>query len=70
MSVYFFVTFRGVAPTSPLPPPQSPEHAARLNEAFERLTADLEKSLELTNRDRFAQRLANFRQKVREFLTV
>ena len=30
----------------------------------------VQKNPDITNRDRFAQRLANFRHKVREFLTL
>ena len=41
-----------------------------LHDAFEKLLADMDNSLDMTNRDRFAQRLATFRQKVREFLTL
>jgi len=49
---------------------QSPENGARLVEAFERLVVDLDASLDICSRDRFAQRLAAFRQRVRVFLTV
>ena len=49
---------------------QSAENQAKLEEAFVLLLAEVQKNLDITNRDRFAQRLANFRHKVREFLTL
>jgi len=49
---------------------QTLENQQRLGECFDRLFADVEANLDINNRDRFAQRLANFRQKVREFLTL
>jgi exportin-7 len=49
---------------------QSPDKQARLEECFDRLLMGLDHSLDIANRDRFAQRLANFRQQVREFLTL
>jgi exportin-7 len=49
---------------------QTPENQAKLEEAFVVLLSDVQKNLDLTNRDRFAQRLSNFRQKVRDFLTL
>mmetsp|Transcript_37396 Transcript_37396/g.101262 ORF Transcript_37396/g.101262 Transcript_37396/m.101262 type:complete len:805 (-) Transcript_37396:279-2693(-) len=48
---------------------QSPENQQKLNEAFTKLLADVARNLEPTNRDRFAQHLATFRQSVRAFLT-
>jgi len=49
---------------------QSPENQGRLGDCFDRLLMDLDPSLDIANRDRFAQRLANFRSNVREFLTL
>lgn len=48
---------------------QSPENQQKLNEAFAKLLTDVQRNLEPTNRDRFAQHLATFRQAVRGFLT-
>jgi exportin-7 len=49
---------------------QSPENQAKLSEAFEALTADVTRSLDNTNRDRFTQKLTAFRMAVRGFLTL
>mmetsp|Transcript_50614 Transcript_50614/g.98983 ORF Transcript_50614/g.98983 Transcript_50614/m.98983 type:complete len:1106 (+) Transcript_50614:331-3648(+) len=49
---------------------QSPENQAQLNEAFSKLLADVNRSLESTNRDRFVQKLTAFRVACRSFLTL
>eukprot|EP00611_Tribonema_gayanum_P000066 TRINITY_DN1003_c0_g1_i5.p1 TRINITY_DN1003_c0_g1~~TRINITY_DN1003_c0_g1_i5.p1 ORF type:complete len:1118 (+),score=547.47 TRINITY_DN1003_c0_g1_i5:341-3694(+) len=49
---------------------QSPDNAARLNECFDKLLADVQRSLDNTNRDRFTQRLTTFRVAARQFLTL
>jgi exportin-7 len=49
---------------------QSPENQAKLNEALENLTADVNRSLDNANRDRFTQKLTAFRMTARGFLTL
>jgi len=49
---------------------QSPENQEKLREEFGRLTADIQRSVETTNRDRFTQKLTLFRLNVRQFLTL
>ena len=49
---------------------QSPENQEKLREEFTKLTADIQRSLETTNRDRFTQKLTMFRLNVRQFLTL
>lgn len=49
---------------------QSLENQEKLKEEFSKLTADIQRSLETTNRDRFTQKLTMFRLNVRQFLTI
>lgn len=49
---------------------QSPENQEKLKEEFTKLTADIQRSLETTNRDRFTQKLTMFRLNTRQFLTL
>ncbi|KAJ1433160.1 hypothetical protein B484DRAFT_447408 [Ochromonadaceae sp. CCMP2298] len=49
---------------------QAVENQDKLREEFGKLTADIQRSLETTNRDRFTQKLTMFRLNVRVFLTV
>ena len=49
---------------------QAPENQEKLREEFGRLTADIQRSVETTNRDRFTQKLTMFRLNVRQFLTL
>ena len=49
---------------------QTPENQIKLSEEFNRLTENLQQSLEVTNRDRFTQRLTIFRINVRGFLAL
>ena len=49
---------------------QAPENQEKLREEFTRLTADIQRSVETTNRDRFTQKLTMFRLNVRQFLTL
>lgn len=49
---------------------QAPENQVKLQEAFEKLLTDISRNLEPTNRERFQQHLASFRQNVRGFLTL
>ena len=49
---------------------QAPENQEKLREEFGKLTADIQRSLETTNRDRFTQKLTMFRLNVRQFLTL
>lgn len=49
---------------------QTPENQIKLNDEFNRLTENLQRSLEVTNRDRFTQRLTIFRINVRGFLSL
>ena len=49
---------------------QTPENQDRLKEEFTKLTTDIQRSVELTNRDKFTQKLTMFRLNVRHFLTL
>lgn len=48
---------------------QTPECQEKLTEEFTKLTADIQRSVETANRDRFTQKLTLFRLNVRQFLT-
>jgi len=49
---------------------QSPENQAKLNDALNKLLADVNRSLDNANRDRFTQKLTAFRVAARSFLTL
>jgi len=49
---------------------QTPENQSLLNEAFGKLLADVNRSLDSANRDRFTQKLTAFRIAARSFLTL
>eukprot|EP01034_Spumella_vulgaris_P021786 gene21786-27855_t len=49
---------------------QAPENQEKLREEFGKLTADIQRSVETANRDRFTQKLTMFRLNVRQFLTL
>ena len=49
---------------------QSEENRGKLQEEFTKLTADIQRSVETANRDRFTQKLTIFRLNVRGFLTL
>lgn len=49
---------------------QSPDNQAKLNEALNKLLADVSRSLDNANRDRFTQKLTAFRVSARSFLTL
>ena len=49
---------------------QSPENQIKLNEALSNLLADVSRSLDNANRDRFTQKLTAFRMAARSFLTL
>lgn len=49
---------------------QDSANQAKLNEAFNKLLADVNRSLESANRDRFTQKLTAFRVSTRGFLTL
>lgn len=49
---------------------QSPENQAKLNAALNSLLADVNRSLDNANRDRFTQKLTAFRVTARGFLTL
>mmetsp|Transcript_45192 Transcript_45192/g.94800 ORF Transcript_45192/g.94800 Transcript_45192/m.94800 type:complete len:1112 (+) Transcript_45192:332-3667(+) len=49
---------------------QDSSNQAKLNEAFNKLLADVNRSLESANRDRFTQKLTAFRVSTRSFLTL
>ena len=49
---------------------QTPESQEKLKEEFAKLTTDIQRSVELTNRDKFTQKLTMFRLNVRHFLTL
>jgi exportin-7 len=49
---------------------QAPENKIKLREEFEKLTADIQRSVDTVNRDKFTQRLTLFRINVRQFLTL
>ena len=48
---------------------QTQENQEKLTEEFTKLTADIQRSVETANRDRFTQKLTLFRLNVRQFLT-
>jgi exportin-7 len=45
------------------------ENQAKLREEFDRLTHDVQRSVETSNRDKFTQKLTQFRLNARQFLT-
>jgi exportin-7 len=49
---------------------QSPENQAKLDDALNKLLADVSRSLDNANRDRFTQKLTAFRVAARSFLTL
>ena len=49
---------------------QTQENQLKLRDEFTHLTENLQRSLEVTNRDRFTQRLTIFRINVRSFLSL
>lgn len=49
---------------------QAAENQEKLREEFAKLTADIQRSVETANRDRFTQKLTMFRLNVRQFLTL
>ena len=49
---------------------QSPENQEQLRDEFSKLTSDIQRSVETSNRDRFTQKLTMFRLNVRQFLTL
>lgn len=49
---------------------QNPENQVKLNEALTKLLADVSRSLDNANRDRFLQKLTAFRLNARSFLTL
>lgn len=49
---------------------QSPENQVKLNDALNKLLADVSRSLDNANRDRFTQKLTAFRVAARGFLTL
>ena len=49
---------------------QNPENQAKLTEALNKLLADVSRSLDSANRDRFTQKLTAFRVAARGFLTI
>lgn len=49
---------------------QSPDNQTKLNEALNKLLADVQRSLDNANRDRFTQKLTAFRVTARSFLTI
>jgi exportin-7 len=49
---------------------QSAENQAKLNETLNKLLADVNRSLDSANRDRFTQKLTAFRVTARQFLTL
>ena len=49
---------------------QSPENQEKLRDEFSKLTSDIQRSVETSNRDRFTQKLTMFRLNVRQFLTL
>lgn len=49
---------------------QTPDNQAKLNEALNKLLADVVRSLDNANRDRFTQKLTAFRVTARGFLTI
>jgi exportin-7 len=59
-----------IAYRSHLSSSQSPENQAKLDIEFTRLTENLGRSLEVTNRDKFTQRVTIFRANVRAFMNL
>lgn len=49
---------------------QPPENHEKLREEFSKLAADIQRSVETSNRDKFTQKLSMFRLNVRQFLTL
>ena len=49
---------------------QSTENQVKLNEILNKLLADVNRSLDSANRDRFTQKLTAFRVSARSFLTI
>lgn len=49
---------------------QTAENQEKLREEFSKLTADVERSVDVPNRDRFTQKLTLFRLGVRQFLSL
>lgn len=49
---------------------QSPENREKLQEEFAKLTADVQRSVDTSNRDKFTQKLTMFRIGVRQFLSL
>lgn len=49
---------------------QPPENHEKLHEEFAKLTADIQRSVETANRDKFTQKLSIFRLNIRSFLTL
>jgi hypothetical protein len=48
---------------------QPVENQSKLRNEFDLLTADIQRSVETSNRDKFTQKLTQFRLNVRQFLT-
>lgn len=48
---------------------QPPENQTKLQQEFVKLTSEVQRSLETSNRDRFTQKLTLFRLSVRQFLS-
>ena len=48
---------------------QPPENQLKLQDEFVKLTSDVQRSLETSNRDKFTQKLTLFRLSVRQFLS-
>jgi exportin-7 len=49
---------------------QPPENHDKLREEFAKLTADIQRSVEVNNRDKFTQKLSMFRLNLRSFLSL
>ena len=49
---------------------QTNENRIKLAEEFKKLSTDVQRSVEILNRDRFTQKLTLFRLAVRQFLTL
>ena len=49
---------------------QAPKNQQALNDAFNKLLEDVQRSLDNANRERFTQKLVTFRVAVRGFLTL
>ena len=67
--VLFILYFLHVDYQTELVRSQTPENQEKLTEEFTKLTADIQRSVEIANRDRFTQKLTLFRLNVRQFLT-